>query len=70
MLGIPNPTNVEGLTWTLIRSGENDFHMYETKTNNNSCLSHASELMKECFLPAIEPHYKRDLVNDVIFNSV
>lgn len=70
MLGCLNPCNVNGLTWALIRSGENDCHIHETVTNANSCLSHACELMKECFEPVIDPHYKRDLVDDVIFNSV
>ncbi|KAL8104307.1 hypothetical protein AgCh_028507 [Apium graveolens] len=71
MLGSRNATNVEGLTWTLLRSGENDCTMYGTrKTDTSCCLSHVSKLIKECFLPVIEPYGQRDLVDDVIFNSV
>ncbi|KAK1379287.1 PHD finger transcription factor-like protein [Heracleum sosnowskyi] len=71
LLGFRNATNVEGLTWTLIRSGENDCNMYEIgKADAGCCLSHVRKLLKECFLPVIEPHGQRGLVDDVIFNSV
>lgn len=71
MLGSRNATNVEGLTWTFLRSGENDCNMYGIrKADTSCCLSRVSKLIKECFLPVIEPYGQRDLVDDVIFNSV
>ncbi|KAA8547080.1 hypothetical protein F0562_003509 [Nyssa sinensis] len=71
ILGLTNSTNVEGLTWTLIRSGKNDSQMHDfTRTHTSHGLSRALNLMRECFQPVIEPHAKRDLVVDVFSNSV
>ncbi|CBI37511.3 unnamed protein product, partial [Vitis vinifera] len=71
LLGIRNPTSVDGLTWKLLRSTRNDCNVYnELRIDTCSELSQALNLMHECFEPIIEHHTKRDLIVDIVYNSV
>ncbi|KAK9292391.1 hypothetical protein L1049_020358 [Liquidambar formosana] len=71
LLGISYETRVDGLTWKMIRSTINDCNSHNRSRIDTSIeLSRALEVMHECFQPVIEPHTRRDLVQDVFFNSV
>ncbi|KAF8404040.1 hypothetical protein HHK36_008917 [Tetracentron sinense] len=71
LLGKSNPTTVEGLSWTIMRSRKNDCYVHDTsKIDIHIELSRALNIMHQCFEPVNEPHTKRDLVVDVIFNRV
>ncbi|KAL7238221.1 hypothetical protein ACSBR2_004342 [Camellia fascicularis] len=70
-LGISNSTSINGLSWKMIRSRKNYCSFRDKKwTDASSLLSRACDLLQACFQPVIEPHCKRDLVVDVMFNSV
>ncbi|XVF58822.1 hypothetical protein PTKIN_Ptkin07bG0097100 [Pterospermum kingtungense] len=70
LLGISNPTTVDGLSWTLMRSLK---HVYKfpdmSKTRTWIKLSNVLGVIHECFEPVKDPHTKRDLVRDVVYNS-
>ncbi|KAJ4952174.1 hypothetical protein NE237_029006 [Protea cynaroides] len=69
ILGKSNPTSIEGLSWTLLRSGKNDYFVEALpKIDCRAKLSHARNIMRECFQPIIEPHSKRNIVVDILFN--
>ncbi|XVE83378.1 hypothetical protein DITRI_Ditri16bG0084100 [Diplodiscus trichospermus] len=70
LLGISNPTTVEGLSWTLIRSPKNVYKFPDMpKAHTWIKLSDVLRVIHECFEPVKDPHTKRDLVRDVVFNS-
>ncbi|KAF5946636.1 hypothetical protein HYC85_016864 [Camellia sinensis] len=70
-LGISNSTSINGLSWKMIRSRKNYCSFRDKKwTDASSLLFRACDLLQACFQPVIEPHCKRDLVVDVMFNSV
>lgn len=70
LLGISNPTSVDGLTWTLTRSSKNVYN-FPGIPRSNTCikLSHVLRVMHECFRPVKDPHTKRDLVRDLVYSS-
>ncbi|KAJ9170216.1 hypothetical protein P3X46_018341 [Hevea brasiliensis] len=70
LLGISNPTSVDGLTWTLTRSSKN-VYSFPGISRSNTCikLSHVLRVMHECFIPVKDPHTKRDPVRDLVYNS-
>ncbi|KAL5844702.1 hypothetical protein ACOSQ4_010660 [Xanthoceras sorbifolium] len=74
LLGRPFPMGVDNLTWTLLKSMEeelqdaNDSSEIEALVENKSKLNVALELMHECFEPVKEVLTGKDLVEDVIFN--
>ncbi|KAK6924278.1 Agenet-like domain, partial [Dillenia turbinata] len=71
LLGKSHPTSEEGITWTLIRSWRNDCDSYDSiRINSRAELSSALAAMHECFEPVIEPLTGRDLVADVMYNSI
>ncbi|KAK6922794.1 Agenet-like domain [Dillenia turbinata] len=71
LLGKSHPTSEEGITWTLMRSWRNDCDSFDSiRINNRSELSSALSAMHECFEPVIEPLTGRDLVADVMYNSI
>ncbi|XP_007048458.2 PREDICTED: uncharacterized protein LOC18611905 [Theobroma cacao] len=71
LLGISNPTAVDGLSWTLMRSLKTVYKFPDmSKTHTWIKLSSVLKVIHECFEPVKEPHTKRDLVRDVLFNSV
>ncbi|XWS29921.1 hypothetical protein CRYUN_Cryun24cG0072100 [Craigia yunnanensis] len=70
LLGISNPTNVDGLSWTLMRSLKNVYQFPDlSKPHTWIKLSDVLRVIDECFEPVKDPHNKRDLVRDVVFNS-
>ncbi|TYH49328.1 hypothetical protein ES332_D10G128200v1 [Gossypium tomentosum] len=70
LLGISNPTTVDGLSWTLMRSLKNVYGFPDMlKTHTWIKLSDVLRVIHECFEPVKDPHTKRDLVRDVVFNS-
>ncbi|PKI34166.1 hypothetical protein CRG98_045445 [Punica granatum] len=71
LLGTSNPTSVDGLTWTMIRSMRNDYRTCAlTRKANLVKLSHALRVVQESFQPITELHTKRDLVRDVVYSSM
>ncbi|XP_043718917.1 increased DNA methylation 1-like isoform X2 [Telopea speciosissima] len=72
ILGKSNPTSIEGLSWTMLRRGINDIHFGEAmlKIDLRVKLSHARNIMQECFHPIIDPRSKRNIVVDVLSNRV
>ncbi|KAL3721402.1 hypothetical protein ACJRO7_033833 [Eucalyptus globulus] len=71
LLGISNTTSVDGLTWTLIRSMRNDCNACSITRNYSSLkISHVLKVIKESFQPITELHTNRDLIKDIVFNSV
>ncbi|KAJ0096567.1 hypothetical protein Patl1_27994 [Pistacia atlantica] len=70
LLGISNPTAVDGLTWTLMRSMRSACNPFGI-SRIDSCIKLSSILrvIHDCFEPVKEPHTNRDIVRDVIFNS-
>ncbi|XP_044469924.1 uncharacterized protein LOC123199127 isoform X3 [Mangifera indica] len=70
LLGISNPTIVDGLTWTLMRSMRSACNPFGI-SRIDSCIKLSSILrvIHDCFEPVKEPHTNRDIVRDVIFNS-
>lgn len=70
LLGISNPTTVDGLSWTLMRSPKHVYKFIDmSKTSTRIKLSNVLGVIHECFEPVNDPHTKRDLVRDVVFNS-
>ncbi|XVF17015.1 hypothetical protein REPUB_Repub10bG0080400 [Reevesia pubescens] len=70
LLGISNPTTVDGLSWTLTRSMKNVYKFPDmSKTPTWIKPSNVLRVIHECFEPVKDPHTKRDLFRDVIFNS-
>ncbi|XWS41290.1 hypothetical protein CRYUN_Cryun17cG0068300 [Craigia yunnanensis] len=70
LLGISNPITVDGLSWTLMRSLKNVYHFPDmSKPHTWIKLSNVLSVIHECFEPVKDPHTKRDLVRDVVFNS-
>ena len=70
LLGISNPTTVDGLSWSLMRSPKNVYHFPDmSKPHTWIKLSDVLRVIHECFEPVKDPHTKRDLVRDVVFNS-
>lgn len=71
LLGISNSTSVDGLTWTLTRSSKNIYSFPGRPTIDTRIkLFRVLGVMHECFEPVNEPHTKRDLVRDIVYNSV
>ncbi|KAK2660135.1 hypothetical protein Ddye_006668 [Dipteronia dyeriana] len=76
LLGRPFPPVVDNLTWTLLKSMEEEEHQdpnddsseNEALVQNQSKLNMALELMRECIEPVREILTGKDLVEDVIFN--
>ncbi|KAK2660137.1 hypothetical protein Ddye_006670 [Dipteronia dyeriana] len=76
LLGRSFPLGVDNLTWTLLKSMEEEEHQdlnddsseKEALVQNQSKLNVALELMHECFEPVREILTGKDLVEDVIFN--
>ncbi|KAK1554974.1 hypothetical protein Q3G72_019884 [Acer saccharum] len=77
LLGRSFPLGVDNLTWTLLKSMEeeeehqdpnDDSSENEALVQNQSKLNVALELMHECFEPVREVLTGKDLVEDVIFN--
>ncbi|PKA60272.1 chromodomain-helicase-DNA-binding protein 4 [Apostasia shenzhenica] len=73
LLGIPKPTTVDGLSFTLLRSGEDfsaGFHQdSETLAECHSKLCVALKVLHECFVTITEPRTHSDLVADIVFNK-
>ncbi|KAE8680718.1 PHD finger transcription factor-like protein isoform 3 [Hibiscus syriacus] len=70
LLGISNPTTVDGISWTLMRSLKDVYKFPDmSKTHTWIKLSDVLGVIHECFEPAEDPHTKRDLVRDVVYNS-
>ncbi|XP_022774765.1 uncharacterized protein LOC111316848 isoform X2 [Durio zibethinus] len=70
LLGISNPTTVDGLSWTLMRSLKNVYQFPDmSKPHTWIKLSDVLRVIHECFEPVKDPHTNRDLVRDVVFNS-
>ncbi|XP_048128377.1 uncharacterized protein LOC115750485 isoform X1 [Rhodamnia argentea] len=71
LLGTSNSTTVDGLTWTMIRSMRNECKACNITRNYSSLkISHALKVIKESFQPITELHTNRDLIKDIVFNSV
>ncbi|XP_010253777.1 PREDICTED: uncharacterized protein LOC104594923 isoform X3 [Nelumbo nucifera] len=68
LIGKSIPVGVDNLSWTLLKSIEDDSSL-EAMTEHNSKLNVAISVMHECFEPIKEPRTKRDLVEDVIFSK-
>ena len=71
LLGRSNPTTVEGLSWTILRSiGENGTDSFDDETiaEYHSKLYLALDVLHECFEPLIEPRTQSDVVADLLFN--
>ncbi|XP_024529500.1 uncharacterized protein LOC9658869 isoform X1 [Selaginella moellendorffii] len=72
LVGISN-TIGEGLSWTLLRSGEDDLPS-ASSMNREQMAEHRSKLavalgvMQECFLPMVDPRTKIDLVTHILYN--
>ncbi|GAB4855698.1 hypothetical protein Ancab_024340 [Ancistrocladus abbreviatus] len=69
LLQTSNPTSMEGLTWTITRSRRNDCNIHDERVHPIIQSSQVLNVFHECFQPIIEPHTKRDLVADVVYNS-
>ncbi|KAL4386657.1 hypothetical protein GQ457_09G011990 [Hibiscus cannabinus] len=70
LLGISNPTMVDGISWTLMRSLKHAYKFPDmSRTHTWIKLSNVVGVIHECFEPVKDPHTKRDLVRDVVFNS-
>ncbi|GMJ08620.1 hypothetical protein HRI_004531200 [Hibiscus trionum] len=70
LLGISNPTTVDGISWTLMRSLKDVYKFPDmSKTHTWIKPSNVLGVIHECFEPVKDPHTKRDLVRDVVFNS-
>ncbi|WCJ18685.1 Acyl-CoA N-acyltransferase with RING/FYVE/PHD-type zinc finger protein [Euphorbia peplus] len=74
ILGKPISVGLENLTWTLLKPNYLESHKLdafsdEASIENCSKLSIAVDIMHECFEPFEDPHTKRDLLKDVIFNK-
>ncbi|XP_065847829.1 increased DNA methylation 1-like [Euphorbia lathyris] len=74
LLGKPIPVGSSNLTWTLLKPDHSDSHKLDTLSDeawieNCSKLNIAVDMMHECFEPVQDPHTKRDLLKDVIFNK-
>ncbi|XP_039010643.1 uncharacterized protein LOC120139525 isoform X2 [Hibiscus syriacus] len=70
LLGISNPTTVDGISWTLMRSLKDVYKFPDmSRTHTWIELSNVLGVIHECFEPVEDPHTKRDLVRDVVFNS-
>jgi hypothetical protein len=68
-----NLVGVEGLSWTMLRSREEDNENcdplnVEVMAKHHNNLSIALTIMHECFVPIIESRTKKDLIIEVIFN--
>lgn len=71
LLGTSNPTLVDGLTWTMIRSMRSDCRIWGlTRKANLVKLSQALKVIQDSFQPITDLHTKRDLVKDVVYSSV
>eukprot|EP01018_Ginkgo_biloba_P015782 Gb_10246 [translate_table: standard] len=73
LVGRVNLVGADGLSWTLLRSREEDSEIndpsnVEVMAEHHSKLSVALTVMHECFVPIIEPRTKKDLIAEVIFN--
>lgn len=73
LVGAVNLVGVEGLSWTMLRSREEDHEScdplnVEVMAEHHSKLSVALTIMHECFVPIIESRTKKDLIAEVIFN--
>ncbi|GLJ11266.1 hypothetical protein SUGI_0149860 [Cryptomeria japonica] len=73
LVGMVNPLGVEGLSWMLLRSTEEDHESFdqtsvEATAEHHSKLFVALSVMQECFTPIIESRTKKDLVEGLIFN--
>lgn len=73
LVGVVNLVGVEGLSWTILRSREEDNEScdpsnVEVMAEHHSKLSVALSVMHECFVPIIDQRTKKDLVAEVIFN--
>ncbi|XP_065876876.1 uncharacterized protein [Euphorbia lathyris] len=74
LLGKPIPVGSSNLTWTLLKPDHSDSHKLDTVSDeawieNCSKLNIAVGMMHECFEPVHDPHTKRDLLKDVVFNK-
>ncbi|OUZ99116.1 GNAT domain [Macleaya cordata] len=74
LLGKSVPLGVDNLSWTILKSTNDVYHYsgasdIEAMTEHQSKLNVALGLMHECFEPIKEPHTRRDLIKDVLFNN-
>ncbi|KAJ8769778.1 hypothetical protein K2173_007638 [Erythroxylum novogranatense] len=72
LLGKPIAVGVDNLTWTLLKSIQDDGNNHdasdaEALTEMHSKLNVALDVMHECFEPVEEPQTGRDIVKDIIF---
>ncbi|KAF3772832.1 hypothetical protein EJ110_NYTH56861 [Nymphaea thermarum] len=72
IMGKPNLTPVNGLSWTILRyvndSYKNNNPVSATMIEFQNKISIALDVLHECFLPVIEDRTGSDLVSDVLFN--
>ncbi|XP_031483970.1 uncharacterized protein LOC116253333 isoform X2 [Nymphaea colorata] len=72
IMGKPNLTPVNGLSWTILRyvndSHKNDNSVSETMIEFQNKISIALDVLHECFLPVIEDRTGSDVVSDILFN--
>lgn len=71
LLGKSNPTDVEGLHWTILRSNMEDIGKLddESVVDNLGKLHIALDVLHECFETMVEARTQSDLVADIIFNN-
>eukprot|EP00257_Ricinus_communis_P015138 XP_015572991.1 uncharacterized protein LOC8281219 [Ricinus communis] len=70
LLGISNPTSVDGLTWTLTRSSKDVYNFPGMPRSSTHVKSfQILRVMHECFRSVKEPHTQKDMVTDLIYNS-
>ncbi|KAJ4725560.1 PHD zinc finger protein [Melia azedarach] len=69
LLGKPIPVGVSNLTWTLVKSMQQDMVEVDvTEIEALSKLNLACSVMHECFEPVNEPYTSSDVVEDVLFS--
>ncbi|OVA02721.1 GNAT domain [Macleaya cordata] len=73
LLGKSFPVDVNNFSWTILKASKDDYHDMDeldikTMAEHHSKLNVALGVIHECFEPIKQPHSKRDLVEDVLFN--
>ncbi|KAJ8649388.1 hypothetical protein MRB53_002411 [Persea americana] len=74
LVGKINPTDVEGLTWTVLRSEKENRHSVDTsavgcRTKYHKKLLVACRVLHECFERMTDPCTNRDIIMDIVFNN-
>ncbi|KAL6012969.1 hypothetical protein ACLOJK_003459 [Asimina triloba] len=72
LLGKSNPTGVDGLSWTVLKSNknyDNDPSKSQADTKNERKLLDARAVLRECFKRIILPGSKTDLITDIVFSK-